>query len=211
MTVKTEAPAVHAAEQASDEELLMRYRDLGDATAFESLIHRYERPIYRYLFRYLHNAQLAEEVFQATFLRVHAKRHLYTSGRPFRPWLYSIATRCAVDALRKEGRHRALSLDEGKGPTEDATTALVSLLESRVPSPPAELNGQERRQWARRAVAELPDHLRAVILLIYFQGLKYREAAEALEIPVGTIKSRAHQALLELNRAWRRDHREPEE
>jgi len=60
----------------------------------------------------------------------------------------------------------------------------------------------ERREWVQGNIDELPDHLRTVVLLVYFQGLKYREAADALSIPVGTVKSRLHAAILKLNEAW---------
>src|ERR1700759_85202 len=95
----------------SDEELLRRYRDEGHQEDFDELVHRYERELYRYLARYLGNPALAEDVFQNTFLQVHLKRALYEDGRPVRPWLYSIATHQAVDAMRKAGRHPTVSLD----------------------------------------------------------------------------------------------------
>lgn len=192
--------------EASDEELLTRYRDAGDVRAFETLVHRYERPVFSYLARYLRNVPLAEEVFQATFFRVHEKCGMFSTGRRVRPWLYSIATHQAIDALRKEKRHRAVSLNAEHGRADDAPTRLLELLESRVPAPSASLEQRERAEWAHRAVDTLPDELRLVILLIFFQGLKYREAAEALGIPLGTVKSRVHKALLRLNELWWKDH-----
>src|ERR1700709_1114676 len=98
-------------DQSTDEVLLSRYRDEGRTADCASLVHRYERELYRYLVRYTGDAALAEDVFQNTFLQVHLKRGLYEEGRPFRPWLYSIATHQAVDALRKVGRHPTVSLD----------------------------------------------------------------------------------------------------
>jgi RNA polymerase sigma-70 factor (ECF subfamily) len=192
--------------EISDEALLTRYRDVGDLTAFEGLVHRYERPLFSYLSRYLRSAPLAEEVFQATLLRVHEKCSLFSADRRFRPWLYSIATHQAIDALRKEKRHRAVSLNEEHGVGDAEPAKLLELLESRVPTPPERLEQRERAQWTRQAVDELADDLRVVILLIFFQGLRYQEAAEALYIPIGTVKSRVHRALLRLNEAWWNDH-----
>lgn len=190
--------------QDSDEALMVRYRDQDDMGAFESLVERYERPLFNYLFRYLRNAQLAEEAFQGTFSRVHEKRDLYTEDRKFRPWLYSIATNQAVDELRREGRHQAASLEQRRTQSDAETgSTLLDLLQSGAPSPFEQLEAEERREWTRRAIDNLPEHLRTVVLLIYFQGLKYREAADALEIPVGTIKSRLNTALGMLNAAWR--------
>lgn len=191
---------------ATDEQLLVRYREAGDRAAFAELVHRYKRPVYSYLVRYLHSAALAEEVFQETFLRVHQKCRTFSANRSFRPWLYSIATHAAIDALRKEDRHHLVSLDEQH--VEDAVElgTLVDLLQSDDRSPADEAEAHEREQWTRRALAELPGHQRAVLLLVYFQGLKFREVAEVLGIREGTVKSRVHKALRALNAAWRRSH-----
>ena len=144
---------------ASDEELLVRYRSQGDIEAFDALVHRYERPVYNYLLRYLHDAQLAEEVFQATFLRLHSRAHLYTEGRPVRPWLYRIATTCAIDALRKEGRHQAVSLDQARDDAVDNASGLVGILTSRTADPSVQLDQKERRDWTRKAVAKFTPRL----------------------------------------------------
>ncbi|MBW3597449.1 MAG: sigma-70 family RNA polymerase sigma factor [Planctomycetes bacterium] len=204
---KTPRTAPASLSNESDEALMLRFRNHDDIGAFESLVHRYERPLYNYLLRYLRNAELAEEAFQGAFSRVHQKRDLYTEGRRFRPWLYSIATNQAIDEIRREGRHEAASLEQrrSRGDAETGTT-LLEMLEAETPSPYEQLEASERRDWTRRAVDDLPEHLRTVVLLVYFQGLKYREAAEVLEIPVGTVKSRLNTALGMLNTAWRVKH-----
>jgi len=181
----------------TDEVLLTRYRDEGRSSDFDALVHRYERELYRYLSRYLGDPALAEDVFQNTFLQVHLKRALYEDGRPVRPWIYSIATHQAVDLLRKLGRHPTVSLDQRSGRGDDAgdSGALVDLLVAAGPGPLAELQGRERGQWVRDSVARLPEGLRQTLMLAYNQDLKYREIAEVLKIPVGTVKSRLHAAL----------------
>src|SRR5262249_776564 len=95
----------------SDEELLLAYRDRADRTAFTDLVNRYERELYSYLRRYLGDASMAEDAFQATFLQVHLKCDQFEAGRRFRPWLYTIATNQAIDAQRRNKRHRNISLD----------------------------------------------------------------------------------------------------
>ncbi|MEO6810750.1 MAG: sigma-70 family RNA polymerase sigma factor [Isosphaeraceae bacterium] len=185
--------------QQTDEELLTRYRDEGRTEDFNALVHRYERELYRYLARYLGDASLADDVFQNTMLQVHLKRALYEDGRPVRPWLYAIATHQAIDALRKAGRHSTISLDQ-RGPSrgESDPSALVDLLVSDTPGPLAELQGEERKAWARESVQRLPELLRQTLILAYFHDLKYREIAEIQKIPVGTVKSRLHAALAKL-------------
>ena len=145
---------------------------------------------------------MAEDVFQATFLQVHLKRELFEVGRKFRPWLYTIATNQAIDLQRRNKRHRMVSLDGGRRSGEDDLKALINLLVADEPGPVAQLEAGERKQWVRNAVSSLPDQLKSALTLVYYQGLKYREAAEVLSIPVGTVKSRLHSALRKLNEAY---------
>jgi RNA polymerase sigma-70 factor (ECF subfamily) len=141
---------------------------------------------------------LAEDVFQNTFLQVHTKRGLYEDGRPVRPWLYAIATHQAVDALRKVGRHPTISLDQRVEGSETEPGSLIDLLTSDVPGPLSQMQEDERREWVKSAISRLPDTLRQTLILAYYQDLKYREIAEILKIPVGTVKSRLHAALSKL-------------
>ncbi|MFM7042478.1 MAG: RNA polymerase sigma factor [Planctomycetaceae bacterium] len=184
-----------------DEELLRRCQSGGDPAAFETLVRRYERELFSYLRRYLGNAEMAEDVFQATFLQVHLKKDQFEEGRRFRPWLYTIATNQAIDAQRRNRRHRMASLD-GRGPTDDVGT-LIEMLAGNVPAASDRIEEEEARAWVRAAVDELPDALRSTLVLVYHQGMKYREAADVLGIPVGTVKSRLNAALLKLNQTWR--------
>jgi RNA polymerase sigma-70 factor (ECF subfamily) len=188
----------------TDEVLLLRYRDAGDRRAFETLVQRYEREIYSYLRRYLSDAELAEDVFQAAFLQVHLKCRQFEEGRAFRPWLYAIATHAAIDAQRRNRRHRVASLDHSRGrPGDDEIQTLAHLLATTEPGPVARMEAEERKVWIRQAVDELPDTLRSTLVLVYYQGMKYTEVAEALDIPLGTVKSRIHTAVFKLNEVWR--------
>jgi RNA polymerase sigma-70 factor, ECF subfamily len=200
----TEPPARAA---KSDEDLLLAYRDQADSEAFPELVHRYERELYSYLRRYLGDAPMAEDAFQATFLQVHLKCDQFEEGRKFRPWLYTIATNQAIDAQRRNKRHKNVSLDRNSRPEgSDDVGTLMDLLTSKEPAPDTRMETTQRRDWVRDAVEGLPDGLRDAVQLVYYQGLKYREAADILDIPVGTVKSRLHAAILKLNEAWLDSH-----
>lgn len=186
----------------TDEELLLGYRETGDRDQFSELVHRYERELYSYLRRYLGDAEMAEDAFQAAFLQVHLKCQQFEAGRAVRPWLYTIATNQAIDLQRRSRRHRMVSLDRSAGADGDDVGKLLDLLVSKEPTPTAQLSTDERRDWLHHAVDQLPQSLRDVIQLVYFQDLKYREAADALNIPVGTVKSRMHSAVAKLTEAW---------
>ena len=190
----------------SDEDLLLEYRSVGDRRAFDELVHRYERELYNYLRRYLGDAEMAEDAFQGTFLQVHLKCDRFEPGRRVRPWLYTVATNQAIDAQRRDRRHRMVSLDRrcvGKG-ENDSAGSLVELLDGEHASPAEQAESAEQAREVRRAVEQLPESLREVLLLVYYQGLKYREAADVLSIPVGTVKSRLHAAIRRLNQALTR-------
>src|SRR5947209_12741738 len=118
-----------------DEELLAMFRR-GQRDAFGVLVRRYERELYGYLRRYLGDSDLADDVFQNTFLQLYTKIGQYEAGRPVRPWLYTIATHQAIDALRRNGRHQAVSLDQTHQDAGDGEMrSLVELLETRGPGP----------------------------------------------------------------------------
>lgn len=190
----------------TDEELVEIYRDRGERGAFDELVRRYERELYSYLRRFLGDAAAAEDAFQATFLQVHLKCDKFESDRKVRPWLYTIATNQAIDLQRRGKRHRMVSLDRRDASADEDSGTLANLLESREEAPTAGLESNEQQRWVHEAVAELPEQLRTVVNLIYYQGMKYRDAAEVLNVPVGTVKSRMHTAVLKLNEAGRTAH-----
>jgi RNA polymerase sigma-70 factor (ECF subfamily) len=200
----TASPAESTSGHSSrtDEELLLGYRTSHDADLFSELVHRYERELYSYLRRYLGDAEMADDAFQAAFLQVHLKCEQFEAGRAVRPWLYTIATNQAIDLQRRTRRHRMVSLDRSTAADGEDVGKLLDLLTSKEPSPTVQLSADERREWLHRAVSELPQPLADVVNLVYFHDLKYREAAESLNIPVGTVKSRMHSAVAKLNEAW---------
>lgn len=183
-------------EVVGDEELLDRYRQFGDRAAFTALVRRYERPLFAYLYNFLGDAQSAEDVFQQTFMTVHQKVDQYESGRPVRPWLYSVAVRQAIDYLRRDRRHQLPSLDRFDDAAQEDLASEV-----RGGEDPADLVEMvDTGRILREALAKLPETTRQIVMLVFYQGLKYREVSEILGIPMGTVKSHLHSALLKLSR-----------
>ena len=185
----------------TDEQLLLEYRKSGHQAVFRELVHRYEQELFSYLRRYLGNAEMAEDAFQATFLQLHLKCDQFDEGRRLRPWLYMIATNKAIDLQRHNKRHKAISLNSAQSDEQDCG-GMIALIPAAEQSPHAELERVEGGEWIFHQLEELPERLRLVVNLVYYQGLTYREAAEALSIPVGTIKSRLHAAITKLTDAW---------
>jgi len=190
-------------QQFSDEQLLQEYRMSEDPAVFTELVSRYQRELYNYLRRFLGDGVLAEDVFQTTFLQVHVKRELFESGRRFRPWLYTIATNQAIDAQRRNRRHRRLSLDQAHRSSGEDLGTLMEVVATSDPTPYEAVERGEQAEWVRDAVDKLPDPLQNTVRLVYFRGMKYRDAAKVMSVPVGTVKSRLHSAIQRLGQSWR--------
>jgi RNA polymerase sigma-70 factor (ECF subfamily) len=186
--------------ERSDEDLLLDYLTNQDPRLFTELVVRHERELYGYLHRFLGHVELARDVLQATFLQLHLKCDSFHAGRRLRPWLYAIATNQAIDALRSNRRHWGPSIDMALPSPEGEYAPLSEGLEGCESEPPAEAELRECRAGVRQAVDQLPMQLRQLVRMVYFDGLKYREAADALAIPLGTVKSRMHSAFDKLQR-----------
>ena len=205
--VRPVAPSSGPIKDFTDEQLLLQYRNSGDRQLFRELVRRYEGELYNYLRRYLGNAEMAEDVFQTTFLQVHLKHEQFQEGRKFRPWLYTIATNQAIDAQRSNKRHRNVSLDQtGSQDDSGGAATLAAMLVSDETDPLARVTSEEDKQWIGEAMDQLSDPMRDVVQLVYYQGLKYREAAEVLSVPVGTVKSRLNSAISKLTESWNNSH-----
>ena len=184
-----------AASGPSDEQLFGNFQASHDPAPFEALVHRYEHELFGFLCRYLHDREMAADVFQATFLQVHRKADLFEPGRRFRPWLYAVATHQAIDARRRNRRHRMASLD---ATDTDGASRHVTVEARPEPVAADGLADAESCSRLRAAVDRLPAPQREALSLVYFRGVKYREAARLLHVPVGTVKSRIHAAVVKL-------------
>ncbi|MFM8570563.1 MAG: RNA polymerase sigma factor [Pirellula sp.] len=189
--------------ELTDEELVEAYLADREPKHFETLMRRYERELYTFLRRFLGNAQHAEDVFQGTFLSVHLRIDQFESGKRFRPWLYAIASNKAIDFMRRNKRHQMTSLDSTVQQSE-SEQAMASRLSSQGPSPDEIAMRSETNARVRQAVSQLSEPTQQLIQLAFYQGLKYADIAEILNIPVGTVKSRVFTAMRKLNEIWMR-------
>ena len=200
-------------ESRTDEQLLTSYRE-GETGALEVLVNRHHDDLMRFLVRLVGERAGAEDVFQETFLQIHTSAESFDASRRFKPWLFTIAANKARDLLRRNSRRRALDLSapvggsSGRGGEGESGPTFVDLMEVDVPQPGDAMTASERERLVQRAVADLPVTLREVLLLAYYQRLRYNQIAEALEIPLGTVKSRLHAAVGIFARRWQALNRE---
>ncbi|GHT31814.1 DNA-directed RNA polymerase sigma-70 factor [Planctomycetales bacterium] len=188
--------AENGVSQWTDEDLLLEYRVSQSRSTFEELVRRYEKELFNYLNRYLGDAAAAEDVFQSTFLQVHLKCSQFEEGRTFRPWLYRIATNQAIDYRRRSSRYNLVSID---AETDEQDSYAGQIAGNEIDPADNTVNDEEVQQ-VREAVSQLPDTLRQVLYLVYFQGMTYRDAAEALGVSACTVHDRLSSAVKKLNR-----------
>lgn len=185
------------AAEEEDVRLMCQARE-GDVQAFSCLFARHRERVEAFLFRLFWDREKAEDGAQEVFLRLWMSRCRYEPRARFTTFLFQVAHNYWLDQLRKTGA-RPFEVD------------LTAELESRTPGKalraPAATEPHHQlfvryRQWRiRQAIAQLPEAHRAVFVLVHLEGRRLREAAEILEIPVGTVKSRMH-AAVRLLRSW---------
>ncbi len=174
-----------------------RVQSDDDEHAFAQLVRHWEGPIQRLCFRMTGDSHRAEDLTQEAFLRVFSKRKEYQPTAKFSTWLWRIALDLNYDELRWRHDHSELSLENGGG--EEFAVGLDGSAAA-DPPPDRALAENERGEWVRRALLRLPETHRAVVVLRHYEGLKFREIADVLGLPEGTVKSRMADALAQMNR-----------
>lgn len=197
-------PAVesaHRGDDRSDESLMLDFLD-GSRAAFETLVARYSGELHTFLFRFLNSSASADDVLQETFLQLYQSGRTFDPSRRFRPWLFTIAANKARDWHRRHRSRGQVSLDAPVGPADSRAT-VVDLLAGDDERPGAPLERSEEARVVKEVVDGMPRALREILLLSYFQRMSYAQVAEALDIPLGTVKSRLHAAVAAFADRWR--------
>ncbi len=186
----------------TDSDLLVRYM-AGDEDAFQELVNRYKNPLYAFLKRFLNRQELVEDVFQETFLQLYTSKEKFDTSRPLRPWLFTIAANKAKDALRKMQRHAAMELGVVADAADVSIDDVVNLLTSYKITPDEEVSKGETAQRVREIIANMPEKLRGILILAYFEQFSYKQMAEILSIPIGTVNSRLHTAVVYFTKKYK--------
>jgi RNA polymerase sigma-70 factor (ECF subfamily) len=175
----------------------------GDKDAFQELVTRYKDQLYAFLRRFLNQQQLVEEAFQETFLQLYRSRKTFERDRPLRPWLFTIAANKARDALRKQQRQETVSISAMAEPTELSIDDVMNSLKAYEITPYDEAAKTEQAEKVRQIIADMPANLREILLLAYFEQFSYKQMADMLSIPIGTVKSRLHTAIVHFTKKWK--------
>lgn len=173
---------------SEDSELVQRCR-AGDLSAFERLVEKYRQRVWRLAFQILRDREEAWDVAQEAFVRAYQSLAKFRGQSAFYTWVFRIVVNLAMDRQRQRGA-RARALGSEPVPEEEWARTLPD----REAGPDLLASRAQQRELIRRALDSLPPHHRTIIMLSDIEELTYREIAEVLQIPLGTVMSRLHNA-----------------
>jgi len=172
----------------TDSELIAKYQH-GDSATFETLVKRHQNALYTFLLRLTANSERAEDLFQETFLRVLKALPNYKDQGIFRHWLFRIANNVARDARRRDtARLKRVITDE----------EFVQTAQSENIRPDEAIEQTDLLTQVETALADLPEKQRQVFLLRVHSNMRFREIAEHLDEPLGTVISQMRYAVTKL-------------
>jgi len=189
-------------EKLTDAELMQRYVE-GDEAAFREIVNRYKNSLYAFLKQFLSQSDLVDDVFQETFLQLFTSRESFDLNRPLRPWLFTIAANKAKDALRKAQRTNAVPIGTISESEDMSFDEMLNALSSDTAVPYDEVERNETAARVSEVIAGMPENLREILVLAYFNRFSYKQMADILSIPIGTVKSRLHTAVARFAKDWK--------
>lgn len=186
-----------SADMRSDDDLIGAFK-AGDGSAMEALFWRYRKPVFAWLLRTAPDRAEAEDMYQEAWLKVVRGIDGYTAGG-FKAWLWRIVRNTAVDRARKKRAEPIL--DEPMTDEADAVARVDQLADTNAVSAIEGMEADERRSFLRLAVDGLSSRLKEVVLLRIHAEMEFREIAETLGLPLGTVLGRMNLAVRKLREA----------
>ncbi len=172
---------------------LVQRAQANDRAAFNEIVLRYKSKVYNYIFRMVHNALDAEDLTQETFLRAYLSIRSFQSRASLNTWLFRIATNLCIDYSRKNKKTQAMTVSLSMESEDDSEEAQRDIPDVAF-DPQRLLLNKELGLLLNKALSELPEKLRTVVLLYDIEGLPYEEIASVVGCPLGTVKSRLFNA-----------------
>jgi len=163
----------------------------GDKTAFDLLVRKYQHKVVKLVTRYLRDPADAEDVAQEAFIKAYRAIPQFRGDSAFYTWLYRIAINTAKNAIVSRDRN-PVDFDLDLQNVEESSSMQLRLADSETPE--SLLQTEEIRETVNRAIEALPEDLRTAIVLRELEGLSYEDIAQAMDCPVGTVRSRIFRA-----------------
>jgi RNA polymerase sigma-70 factor (ECF subfamily) len=188
---------------------LVRRCASGDAAAWEDIVQRFHRRIYNICYRFAGSADDAQDLTQEVFIKVFRTVGSFDGEKAsFNTWVTTVTHNLLVDHFRKKRNDRATdSMDVASGAGEDRPT-LAERLASHAPGPQVHMESRERREMVHRALQQISPDLREAVILRDLQDMDYREIAQVVKVPEGTVKSRINRGRAELARLLQRTYKQ---
>ena len=188
---------------------LVRRCVAGDADAWEDIVRTYNRRIYNVCYRFTGSADSAEDLAQEVFIKMYRTLDSYAPEKgAFTTWIMTMTRNLLVDHYRKAKQDRVKdSLDAGITEDEDAVP-LSDRIEDQAPSADDRIQRRETQEMVQKAIQKLSPELREAVILRDLQDMDYREIAQVLKVPEGTVKSRINRGRTELARLLQRTYRQ---
>ena len=166
----------------------------GDINAFNTLIWRWEKPIYNFIYRTIGNEDTAKDLCQILFIKMYKELKKLRDPNKMKSWLYRIALNLCRDEMRRLKRHRLVYIDEHQNDEKTANT--IGYLPDRESKTPEELvHNNQIGEILKHSLMSIPEDQRTVIIMKQYQDLKFTEIANILELPINTVKSRLYYGL----------------
>tara|TARA_B100002052_G_scaffold197147_1_gene179841 strand:- start:305 stop:886 length:582 start_codon:yes stop_codon:yes gene_type:complete len=175
----------------TDEELMKRFQD-GDENAYIELVNRYRDKILNFIFNYIGDFEISEDIVQDTMVKLYQKKHYYKEIAKFSTWIYTIAKNLAYTEFRKKKQRKTTILSHISKDDKPYD------IPSDQPGTHQEIESEITNKIIRSAIDKLTDKFKTVILLRDIQELSYEDISSIVGVPVGTIKSRINRARLQL-------------
>ena len=175
----------------TDEELIASFQN-GNEQAYIELVRRYRDRLMTFVFRFLGDMELSEDIVQDTMIKVYTHKHYYKEIAKFSTWIYTIAGNLAKTELRKRKRRKVTLLSQMN--TDDRKYEIPS---TELQSEDI-VQGEYTERYIQKAILQLPLHFRTVVILRDIQELSYEEISNIVNVPLGTVKSRINRARLQL-------------
>lgn len=189
-------------ERFLNDEALIERAQKGDRTALNTLIRKHEARAYQYAFRVTRNPDDAADIVAEAFVRVYHALPNFKSQSTFTTWLYRILTNCFLDLRKKQKSRPTTSLDSTLQTDEGEVTRQI---EDVTANPLEDVAVDERKEKLEEAIGLLPEYQRAMIIMYHAENMSYEEISAALDLPIGTVKSRLNRARISLRELLARD------
>ena len=179
-------------DRAVDQELVERVQ-AGDKRAFDLLVLKYQRKVQRLVSRFVRDSGEVDDVVQEAFIKAYRALPTFRGDAAFYTWIYRIAINCAKNYLASPARRIVPNSDLMSDDDDTESFERNEGLHD-VATPDAEYASKQIAEAVNRAMAALPDDLRTAVTLREIEGLSYEEIAEAMDCPIGTVRSRIFRA-----------------